>query len=116
VLVLDLMMPGVDGLELLAQIRSVQPAVKAIIISGKLNTDSAEEEIAIRLRQQVEADAYLHKPVTVKRLLETIEAVSAEPAVANWKEITAEMVSETRTSVEAAQDASRSLRGLRKEE
>src|SRR6266567_4757390 len=63
IVVLDFIMPGMDGLELLARIRKLQPLVRSIIISGKIDTDSPEEDISKSLGEQVEAELYLHKPV-----------------------------------------------------
>src|SRR5579863_2145151 len=67
--ILDLMMPGMDGLQLLVRIRKKLPLVRSIIISGKLDTDIEESHIGTTL-EAVEVDRYLHKPVKIPRLIE----------------------------------------------
>ncbi len=77
VIVLDIMMPGMDGLEVLQRLRSQPETQKtAVIISSVL----PEKELALSLG----ADAFLPKPVSRVALLDTIQSClhlprSAEP-------------------------------------
>jgi len=56
--VLDLMMPKVSGLDLLAQIRAVDDDIAVIILTGYPSLDSATASI------HHEVSAYIHKPFT----------------------------------------------------
>jgi DNA-binding NtrC family response regulator len=59
---LDLVMPGVEGFELLEQLHRVQPGADIILITAQYSTDSAVEAI------QKGAYDYLTKPLPVERL------------------------------------------------
>src|SRR5678815_2814279 len=63
--VLDLMMPKVSGLDLLAQIRAVDDDIAVIILTGHPSLDTATASI------QHEVSAYIHKPFTNSCLLYT---------------------------------------------
>ncbi len=54
--VLDLMMPKISGLDLLAQIRAVDDDIAVIILTGYPTLDTATASI------QHEVSAYIHKP------------------------------------------------------
>src|SRR5690242_16643047 len=56
--VLDLMMPKLSGLDLLAQIRAVDDDIAVIILTGHPSLDTATASI------QHEVSAYIHKPFT----------------------------------------------------
>jgi len=68
VMVLDLRMPGLDGLEVLRRVKARYPQVAVIVMTGR-GSDQDEEE-ATRLG----AFAYLAKPVDIAVLMETIRA------------------------------------------
>ncbi|MDD3732916.1 MAG: response regulator [candidate division Zixibacteria bacterium] len=59
VMVLDLMMPGIDGLEVLRRVKRDHPKVEVIILTG--HGSEKEEKIAAELG----AFAYLNKPVDI---------------------------------------------------
>lgn len=63
VMVLDLRMPGIDGIEVLRRVKQDHPDVSVVILTGH-GTDKDEQE-ALRLG----ASAYLKKPVDVDQLL-----------------------------------------------
>lgn len=67
--ILDLVLPGGDGLELLAQVRLVHPTLPVII-----STARAGEADRIR-GLKVGADDYVVKPFSVKEVLARVEAV-----------------------------------------
>lgn len=72
VMVLDLKMPGIDGLEVLRRVKKTHPETQVIILTGHGST--AEEELAAELG----AFAYLRKPVDIEELTKTMrEAYSA---------------------------------------
>ncbi|MDX2438586.1 MAG: response regulator [Acidobacteriota bacterium] len=68
VMVLDLKMPGIDGMEVLRRVKRTHPSTEVIILTGH-GTD-AEEVLA----KEIGAFAYLRKPVDIEELTETMKA------------------------------------------
>lgn len=68
IVIADYMMPGIDGLELLQQLRATHPETRVIIVSG-FATDELEAS-ALDLR----AAAFIAKPWDESHLLATVEA------------------------------------------
>ena len=69
VMVLDLRMPGIDGIEVLRKVKKKHPDVAVVILSGH-GTDKDKKE-AMRLG----ASAYLKKPIDVDQLVGTVHKV-----------------------------------------
>jgi PAS domain S-box-containing protein len=72
-LLTDLIMPGMSGAELIRQLRSRNPALKVIAISGLLDRDDNGAS-----QMDVMADVFFHKPFTMEKLLSQIAAVLHE--------------------------------------
>ena len=68
--VLDLMMPKVSGMDLLAQIRAVDDDIAVIILTGYPSLDSATASI------QHEVSAYIHKPFTPAEFRDVIARIA----------------------------------------
>jgi DNA-binding response OmpR family regulator len=68
-LLLDLVLPGPSGLEILAEVRTSRPAVPVIILTAR-----GEEKDRVK-GLTLGADDYVVKPFSVKELLARIEAV-----------------------------------------
>lgn len=68
VVILDLKMPGMDGLEVLRRIKQAHPGVEVIIMTGHGAVESATEG------RELGAFDYLIKPADFDELLEKIEA------------------------------------------
>src|SRR5436305_2367989 len=68
--VLDLMMPKLSGLDLLAQIRAVDDDIAVIILTGHPSLDSATASI------QHDVSAYIHKPFTPAEFREVIARIA----------------------------------------
>jgi DNA-binding NtrC family response regulator len=68
--VLDLMMPGISGMDLLAQIRAVDDDIAVIILTGHPSLDTATASI------QHEVSAYLQKPITPADFREAIARIA----------------------------------------
>ncbi len=66
VMVLDLKMPGMGGLEVLEQVKKLHPEVQVIILTGH---GSAKEEVEAR---RLGAFDYLRKPVDINDLMESV--------------------------------------------
>jgi DNA-binding NtrC family response regulator len=67
VMVIDLKMPGIDGLEVLRQVKSEHPDVEVIVLTGQGSNE--DRDICMKLG----AFAYLEKPVDVERLSQTMQ-------------------------------------------
>ena len=68
VMVLDLRMPGLDGLDVLRRVKATYPQVAVIVMTGR-GTEQDEERA-----KALGAFAYLTKPVDINDLMETIRA------------------------------------------
>jgi DNA-binding response OmpR family regulator len=68
VMVLDLKMPGIDGMEVLRRVKRTHPRTEVIILTG--HGSDAEEVLAAELG----AFAYLRKPVDIDVLTKTMKA------------------------------------------
>ncbi len=67
VMVLDLKMPGIDGIEVLKQVKKAYPGIEVIILTG--HGTEKDEERAKRLG----AFDYLEKPVNIDTLVERMK-------------------------------------------
>lgn len=74
VVVLDIRMPGMDGIAALRKIRARHPLVEVVLLTGHGSVDSAVEGLKLG------AYDYLQKPVKYADLLETLEAARARKA------------------------------------
>lgn len=73
VMVLDLMMPGIDGIEVLRRIKRDHPDVEVIILTG--HGSDREKQIA----EDLGAFAYLQKPVDVDLLARVMREAYGQP-------------------------------------
>lgn len=64
---LDLVLPNENGINILEELRLINPSIKCIIISGYDITEANKNKL--------KASDYLHKPFTIKELLQTIRKV-----------------------------------------
>jgi two-component system response regulator CpxR len=67
VMILDLKMPGIDGIEVLRRVKETNPEIEVIILTGH----GSEE--ARKVCMDLGAFAYLHKPVDIDMLSETLK-------------------------------------------
>lgn len=81
-IVLDLAMPGIDGLETLKQIKTKQPEAEIIMLSGQGSIKTSIEAMKLG------ADDFLEKPVNISELMARIsEAKSKRLLVLQSKSI-----------------------------
>ena len=67
VMVLDLKMPGINGIEVLRNVKKNHPNVEVIILTGHGSSKDEEET------RKLGAFAYLQKPVDISTLTDTIK-------------------------------------------
>ena len=66
VMILDLKMPGIDGIEVLKRVKQTRPEIEVLILTG--HGSEEDRETCMRLG----AFAYLRKPVDIDVLTETL--------------------------------------------
>jgi len=66
VMILDLKMPGIDGIEVLRQVKATRPEIEVIILTG--HGSEADRDVCMELG----AFAYLNKPVDIDLLSDTL--------------------------------------------
>jgi len=74
VLITDLMMPGCDGLEVIANARAANPALRIIAMSGGGRTVTTD---FLPMAQELGADRILHKPFLPDDLAAAVAALGA---------------------------------------
>ena len=66
---LDLRLPGIDGIECFRQIKKIDPKVKLIVVSIVTRQESIDECMKLG------AKAYVIKPITQSKLIEPIKKI-----------------------------------------
>jgi CheY-like chemotaxis protein len=108
--VLDYVIPGMKGLELLARIRKKLPLVRSILISGKLDEKLQEQDIRESIRSEVEVDKYLRKPASNDELLGAITTLFQEKQSARaWDAIAGDLLKGEESSIKKARGAQSKL-------
>ncbi len=74
IVLLDLMMPGVHGLEVLERILAADPGADVILMTAHYSTESAVEAV------QKGASDYLNKPLNVEKLRRRVAALLSDAA------------------------------------
>jgi two-component system, OmpR family, response regulator CpxR len=70
VMILDLKMPGIDGIEVLRKVKATRPEIEVIILTG--HGSEVDRELCMNLG----AFAYLQKPVNIEQLSNTLKAAN----------------------------------------
>ena len=79
VIVLDLIMPGMDGIEVLRQIRSVDLKQSVVILTGDSTPETKRQVRALGVSEFILKGSSLHLLAdTIQRLLKTPASVTAE--------------------------------------
>lgn len=69
VVLLDLVMQGMYGLDVLSKLKEMDPSVKVIVLSADIQTSSRQ------MVQDAGASGFLTKPATTEQILSTVTAV-----------------------------------------
>jgi len=70
VMILDLKMPGIDGIEVLKKVKTTRPDIEIIILTG--HGSNEDKKVCMELG----AYAYLQKPVDIEELSNTLKAAN----------------------------------------
>lgn len=74
VIILDVMMPGLGGLEVLKRIKAQNPQIHVILLTGRGSTKEGIEGM------QLGAFDYLMKPINIEKLIKKMqEAIKSQP-------------------------------------
>lgn len=76
ILLLDMKMPGLNGLEVFQRVKALQPGIAAIVITGY----AMEMKDLIQKCMEENAFAYLAKPLEISRLVDLIKQITLEKA------------------------------------
>lgn len=66
VMLLDLKMPGMDGLEVLKRVKKAHPQIQVVILTGHGSEKDAE------IAQRLGAFGYLQKPLDIDEIVQTL--------------------------------------------
>ena len=72
VVLLDIMMPGMDGREVCQRIREIDAAAQVIYITARAELNDPKQLKELRS----EAEAFITKPATSKRIISTVNGLS----------------------------------------
>jgi two-component system chemotaxis response regulator CheY len=72
VVLLDLVMKGMYGLDVLQKLRELDPAVRVVVISADIQTSSRD------MVKAAGAAAFINKPVSVGQIVKTVAEVMSE--------------------------------------
>lgn len=73
ILITDIRMPGLDGIQLIQQAKEIHPALRCVIISGYRHFDYAHNAIKFGVQD------YLLKPLQKEELIRTLQKLMAQP-------------------------------------
>ena len=72
IVLMDICMPGMNGLDAIAEMKQISPAVHFVVISAYEQFEFAKQAVELDVKE------YLLKPVNANRLTETIAKITAE--------------------------------------
>lgn len=76
--IVDLILPGMSGLETVRALRTRVPRLPVAVVSGALHGDGASE--LARMASEFDGITMLAKPFKLSDLLHTVRAIMADPA------------------------------------
>lgn len=79
-IITDIFMPGIEGLDVIDEISSTYPGVKTIAISGG---GKFEMEYTLELAKEIGADTYMAKPFSAQELIFAVNELFSEAAQDN---------------------------------
>ena len=71
IVITDIKMPGMDGLDTLKMLKSIDPDVQVIVMTGHGDQDLMKQAM------ELNATAFLHKPIDRKALEEALEKAAS---------------------------------------
>ena len=115
VAIIDYVLPGKRGLDLLQELRSAHPFLRSFIISGQIDHDVYDAaDLERQLKDRIAADRYLPKPARIEDLLAAIEAVMAPATAGDWQRMAANVVASQTVKAKEVKEMDKALRKAKK--
>jgi DNA-binding NtrC family response regulator len=115
VAVIDFVLPGKRGLDLLQELRKSRPFLRSVIISGQIDHDVLDaSDLEKQLKDRIAADRYLPKPTRFEDLQAAIEELMAPSTKGDWKELAANAAAAQSVRSKEVKDMDRAMRKARK--
>ena len=111
--VVDFFIPSITGVELLFRIRRKLPLIRSIVVSGKLDQSVDETTMRKQISEAVEADLFLHKPVSNEKLVAAAQELLKAETSKEWKAIAQDVLKGIDAKLKAAKAAEKRLRALK---
>jgi DNA-binding response OmpR family regulator len=75
IVVTDIVMPGIDGIELLVGLRKIKPDIKVIVMSGG---NSGHADTYLQMAENLGANVILNKPFKLLDLLKQVKTLETD--------------------------------------
>lgn len=101
VLVVDFLLNGSTGLDVIQRVKRARPRTRVILISGYIDHSKlTEEELNVELRAIVQCEYYLTKPFANEQLATAINAAieSLDKVQGDWQEVAKQYISGSKLS------------------
>lgn len=85
-IIADYLIPPKTGVEIIAAVRKTLPLIRSIVISARFDENVSKSDLREIIREKIEVDEYMHKPVKPKLLRETVSSLLGA-APLEWKEV-----------------------------
>ena len=113
--IIDYVLPGKRGLDLLQDLRKVNPFLRSIIMSGQIDHDVVDAaDLEKQLKERIAADRYLAKPTRLEDLTAAINEVMAPTAAGDWQKMAANAVAAQTVRSKEVKDMDRVMRKAKK--
>jgi CheY-like chemotaxis protein len=106
--IIDYLLGRMTGIEALILIRKKRPLIRSILISGQIDNYVSEADLKEMIRDKVEVDVYLHKPVRNKTLREAVAGL-IESTQSDWQSWAKKVKSARDSKLENGSDAAGKL-------
>jgi CheY-like chemotaxis protein len=108
--IIDYVLPGMRGLELLHQLHKINRFMRSVIISGQLDHDVLEaDDLEKQLKEKISADRYLAKPVGSEALQRAVEELCKPSMEGDWKKLASDARDAGKVTVKEVRSLDRKL-------
>jgi DNA-binding response OmpR family regulator len=115
VAIIDYVLPGKRGLDLLKDLRVRQPFLRSIIISGQIDHDILNaSDLEKQLQERIVADRYLPKPASIESLVNAIREVLEPSESGDWQKMAANAAASTKVKSKDVRELDKALRQAQK--
>jgi DNA-binding response OmpR family regulator len=115
VAIVDYVLPGKRGLDLVQELKSQHPFIRSIIISGQIDHDILNTvDLENELKERVSVDRYIAKPADVKAILGAITQLLEPSANSDWKSMAADAVAAKTVKKKDVRELDRTLQSSKR--